>query len=386
MMHHRLGERTISVKAEQTTATAEPGPKHETPEKVIARIELPWRTVARVIITLAILWLIVRLWSILLLLLIGLLLTAALSPAVAWFQKHGLRRGTAVTAVLLSLLAGFALILLILIPPIVTETGNFADDMPTYVEHYQGVLQDSYPSLYQRLKDYADQKSRSGEIAVDVPVPRIIAAGAGVIQAVSDTVVVLVITAYLLLDGGRIYRWSVRYLPDNQEVKVRRAMPEISSVVSGYVAGQILTSLLFGIFAFVVLSLANVPQPLFLALLAAILDAVPIVGVFIATIPAVLLALTVSVPTAIVVVVAYVLYQQLENYVIVPRVYRGTLQISSFAVLVSVIVGSELLGIIGVLIALPIAAAIPVVERIWITGEPIPVATPESREATTDPA
>jgi predicted PurR-regulated permease PerM len=385
-MHHRLGAWTISVNLEKPTAPAEPGAQQAVPEKVIARIELPWRTIARVIITLAILWLIIRLWSILLLLLIGLLLTAALSPAVSWLQKHGMRKGTAVTAVLLSLLAGFALILLILIPPIVTETGNFADDLPSYVEHYQGVFQHRYPSLYQRLKDYADQKSQNGGFAVDVPVPRIIAAGAGVFQAISDTVVVLVITAYLLLDGGRIYRWSVRYLPDNQEVKVRQAMPEISSVVSGYVAGQLLTSLLFGTYAFIVLSLANVPQPLFLALLAAILDAVPIVGVFIATIPAILLALTVSVPTAVVVVVAYVLYQQLENYLIVPRVYRGTLQISSFAVLIAVIVGSELLGIIGALIALPIAAAIPVIERIWITGEPIPVSTPESREPTTDPA
>jgi predicted PurR-regulated permease PerM len=374
------------VNLEKPTAPAEPGAEQTPPEKVIARIELPWRTIARVIITLAILWLIIRLWSILLLLLIGLLLTAALSPAVSWLQKHGMRKGTAVTAVLLSLLAGFALILLILIPPIVTETGNFADDLPSYVEHYQGVFQHRYPSLYQRLKDYADQKSQNGGFAVDVPVPRIIAAGAGVFQAISDTVVVLVITAYLLLDGGRIYRWSVRYLPDNQEVKVRQAMPEISSVVSGYVAGQLLTSLLFGTYAFIVLSLANVPQPLFLALLAGILDAVPIVGVFIATIPAVLLALTVSVPTAVVVVVAYVLYQQLENYLIVPRVYRGTLQISSFAVLIAVIVGSELLGIIGALIALPIAAAIPVIERIWIRGEPIPVSTPESRDGSTDPA
>ncbi|MFL5759632.1 MAG: AI-2E family transporter [Thermomicrobiales bacterium] len=318
------------------------------------------------VIALTIILLIVRLWSILLLFIIGLLLTAALSPAVDWFQRRGLRRGTAVSCVLLALLIGFVLTLLILIPPIVSETSIFIKNSPDYVAHTKGVLQDRYPSLYQRLINYADQKSANGEIPVNLPVPRILAAGAGVFQVISDTVVVFVITAYLLLDGQRIYKWSVRYLPDNQERKVRQAMPEISSVVSGYVVGQVLTSLLFGIYAFVVLSLAGVPQPLFLALLAGILDAVPIVGVFIATIPAVLLALTVSIPVAVIVVVAYVLYQQVENYVIVPRVYRGTLQISSFAVLVAVIIGSELLGIIGALMALPIAAAIPVVERIWI--------------------
>jgi predicted PurR-regulated permease PerM len=161
---------------------------------------------------------------------------------------------------------------------------------------------------------------------------------------------------------------------------VRQALPEISKVVSGYLAGQVITSLLFGIFTFTVLSIAGVPQPLFLALLAGILDAVPIVGVFIATIPAFLLALTVSVPAAIAVLIAYVVYQQIENYVIVPRVYRNTLQISSFAVLIAVIIGSELLGIVGALIALPIAAAIPVVERVWIQPMPKPSSVAEEPE------
>jgi predicted PurR-regulated permease PerM len=383
MMHEREGAYVISSKAPKSTVST---PDQAKPERVIARIELPWQTVAKVILTLVIIWLLVRLWSILLLFLIGLLLTAALNPAVAWFQRRGLRRSSAVASVLVGVLAVFVIFLLILIPPIVDETGNFVDDLPQHVERTQGLLEDRYPSVYERLKAYADEQSRGGGIAFDVPVPRILSAGAGIFEGISNTIVVLVITAYLLLDGARIYRWSVRYLPDHQEAKVRRAMPEISAVVSGYVVGQIFTSLIFGIFAFIVLSIAGVPQPLFLALLAAILDAVPIIGVFVATIPAFLLALTVSVPTAVVVVIAYVIYQQVENYVIVPRVYRGTLQISSFAVLVAVIIGGELLGIIGVLMALPIAAAIPVVERIWIETVPIPSTVAEEPEPSSEPA
>jgi predicted PurR-regulated permease PerM len=109
-----------------------------------------------------------------------------------------------------------------------------------------------------------------------------------------------------------------------------------------------------------------VPQALFLSIVAAFADAIPIAGVIIATIPAVLLAFSVSLGTAVIVLAAYLAYQQVENYVIVPRIYNNTLQISSFAVLVSVLIGGELLGIVGVLLALPIAAAIPVIERIWI--------------------
>jgi predicted PurR-regulated permease PerM len=333
-----------------------------------------------------VIWLIVKLWTILLLLVIGMLLTAALYPAVEWLKHRGMRHSHAVTTVLLSVLAVFVIFLLILIPPIIDEAGNFTDDLPDLVDHTRGLLQDRYPSIYERLQNFAQQQSESGTIAADLPIPQILSVGAGIVQGISNTVIVLVITAYLLLDGSRIYRWSVRYLPDSQEMKVRQAMPEISKVVSGYLLGQIITSLLFGIFTFIVLSVAGVPQPLFLALLAAILDAVPIVGVFIATIPAFLLALTVSVPVAIAVLVAYIAYQQVENYVIVPRVYRNTLQISSFAVLIAVVIGSELLGIIGVLIALPLAAAIPVVERIWIQPAPKPSSVAEEPEPAPETA
>jgi predicted PurR-regulated permease PerM len=199
------------------------------------------------------------------------------------------------------------------------------------------------------------------------PVANIIAVGRSLFTGASNALLVLVMTAYLLSDGRRIYQWAVRYLPDDQEEKVRRALPEISHVVSGYVVGQLATSFLFGLFSFGILKAVGVPQALFLALIAALLDAVPIIGALIATVPAVLLALTVSPTAAIIVLVAYLIYQQIENYIIVPRVYRGTLQISSFAVLIAVLIGSELLGILGALLALPVAAAFPVVERIWIT-------------------
>ena len=135
--------------------------------------------------------------------------------------------------------------------------------------------------------------------------------------------------------------------------------------------GQLITSAMFGLFTSGVLTLVGVPQPVLLALLAALMDAIPIAGILIATVPAALLALTESWMAAAIVVAAYFAYQQVENYLIVPRVYRGTLQISSFAVLVAVLVGGQLLGILGVLLALPVAATLPVVERIW-RGEPAP--------------
>ncbi|CAN0484230.1 unnamed protein product, partial [Phaeothamnion confervicola] len=97
---------------------------------------------------------------------------------------------------------------------------------------------------------------------------------------------------------------------------------------------------------------------------------VPIVGVPAATVPALILAATVSWETAIVVLVAYIVYQQIENYLLVPRVFGNSLQVSSISILLGILVGGQLLGILGTLLALPITAAIPVIERVW--SEPLP--------------
>lgn len=327
----------------------------------ISKLELPGRTIVRVILTLVIIWLISRLWSVLLLGFIALLVAAALYPLVKRLERRGVHRTLSVAIVFVSLIGGLAALLLVLIPPLIDDGRQFAKDLPQYVDDAQRILNRN-PDIYQRLQDAAQQGSADPSTIFS----GVLRFSAGLIGAVSSTLIVLVLAVYILLDGERIYDWMVRYLPASQREKLDRAIPEVSHVVSGYVAGQLLTSLLFGVFTFGVLFALDVPQALFLAIVAAFADAIPIAGVILATIPAVLLAATVSIPAAAIVLVAYLIYQQIENYLIVPRVYKNTLQISSFAVLVSVLIGGELLGITGVLLALPIAAAIPVVERIWI--------------------
>jgi predicted PurR-regulated permease PerM len=349
MVRHLKGRRLIDSKE-----------RHDQ-RQVVSKLELPARTIARVIITLVIIWLLTRLWSVLLLGFIALLVAAALDPAVRRLERRGFKRPLAVGTVFLTLVAGIVLVLGLVVPPLIDDGREFAQELPGYVDDAQSILNQN-PDIYQRLHE-ASQRGAADPTAI---FGGLLTFSFGLIGAISNTLIVLVLAIYILVDGARIYSWMVRYLPVKQRERLDRAIPEVSSVVSGYVAGQTLTSALFGIFTFILLTALDVPQALFLAILAAFADAIPIAGVVIATIPAVLLAFSVSVPAAIIVFAAYMVYQQIENYIIVPRVYKNTLQISSFAVLVAVLVGGELLGIIGVLLALPIAAAVPVLERIWI--------------------
>jgi predicted PurR-regulated permease PerM len=330
------------------------------PAPVTVRHELPLRTIVTVLAVLALLWLLAQLWTLLLSLFIALLLTAALDPPVTRLERRGVPRSISIAVFVLALAGIVVGVAVLVVPPLLEQGTQLAEAAPGYLERFRLFTQ-ANPEVFTRV-----QAATAGSDADPQTVAsRFLAAGAGLFRGISAFLIVLVMTAYLLADGERIYDWTVRYLPQAQRIRVRQALPEISRVVSGYLLGQLLTSLLFGVFAYVVLSILGVPQPLLLAIVAAVADAIPVVGVVIATVPAVLLALTVSPLVAGIVLALYLAYQQVENYLIVPRVYRGTLELHPFAVLIAVLVGAQLLGVLGVLLALPIAAAVPVIERIW---------------------
>lgn len=328
---------------------------------VRARVEVPARTIVSVALGIFAVWLLVRLWSVLLLVVLALLLTAALDPVVSRLERRGWTRTRAVSALIVAMLALFALLLLLIVPPIVREGRDLSTNLPTYLAqakpYFKGHM-DSYNKMERAVTERANDPSLYLSHARGI--------GLGLTNALTQGLLLVTMTAYLLIaDGERTLFWLFRYLPAQQRTKVRRSLPEISRVVSEYVLGQLITSLLFGVFAIVLCLALGVPQAILLAILAFIADAIPIVGALIATVPAVLLALTVSPTVGGIVLVAYVLYQQIENHFIVPRVYNNALQISPFGVLLAVAIGAQLLGVIGALIALPIAAAIPAIERIW---------------------
>ena len=143
-------------------------------------------------------------------------------------------------------------------------------------------------------------------------------------------------------------------------------MHDARSVTFGYVAGNAATSLFAAIFVFVALSILRVPSALFLALLAGIADFIPAVGIVLAGLPAILMATTVSSGTAIAVAALYLAYHGIESYLIAPRVYGGKLCLSHLAVILAFAVGGEVGGVIGAILAMPVAALYPTIERIWL--------------------
>ena len=358
----------VTGKASDETSKISPEVRANAPDPIvtITRIELPFRTIFKVIMTLAILWFLWTINGILLQLFVAALLAAAMYPPIQWMVKRGVPKVVAILLVVLSVLLVLAGAIFIIAQPLFEQGRQLIDDLPTYTERLQRFFRTNQ-DLYDQLSSAVNSGSTSGSTIFN----GVLDIGQTTISAISTAFIVLILAVYILLEGGRMTRWLTSDLTWTHRDRVFRLIPELVKVVSGYIVGQLITSVAFGVFCFITLSILDVPQPLLLALLAAFADAIPIVGVPIATIPAVLLGLTVSWEVAVIVLVAYLIYQQFENYFLVPRVYQGTLQISSFAVLLSVLVGTTLLGVLGALLALPVAAAIPVITRVWL-GQEIP--------------
>ena len=341
------------------TGQREPAPPPQRPTP-----DIPWSLIVKAIIVIVAGYAAIRLLGILvpvlLVLLESLLLTCALTPPVHWLMRRGVGRGLAVAIVLIGIAVAVVAFIALITPPIITEGESTAAALPGYVNEMQGLLS-RFPSVNKQVQSAAN----TGAADPGAVLPFIASSGGNIISGVSDFIAVIFVSAYLLAGGERSFAYVEHYLPERFLNKIRRATPGVIRVVSGYVFGQAATSLLFGIFTFITLTILGVPQPLLLSVLAAALDAIPLVGTLFATAAAVLMALSVSPTVAIIVLALFLAYNVLESNIILPRIFGRAMGISSLVVLVAILIGYRLIGLIGVFVALPLAAAIPPAERAW---------------------
>jgi predicted PurR-regulated permease PerM len=250
----------------------------------------------------------------------------------------------------------------ILVPTIGNQGTAFVKSLPALKEQIFNRLPATGP-----VHDFANQLAASPALSNPEPVLKNLAAWGGVVlKSLLEFFVVLVVAIYFIADGERVYKWFLAFLPEIHRQKAELAGEEIATVVSHYMVGQVITSVLCALYAFGVLVLLHVPNAVLLAVLAGVLDVLPLIGFFLFAIPAVALAFTVSPTTGALVAVLYVAYHIIENYFIVPKVYGDRLRLSALTVLVSCLAAGLVAGVVGVILVLPIVASYPILERIWL--------------------
>ncbi len=334
-------------------------------QRVDIHLHLPTRTVVKVLATELIVWAGLQLWPEFVFVVIALLLAVALHPVVVALERRGLPRGPVVAGLAVVMVAAAVLVMVLVFTSLSQQVSALLQDFPGFRERLEARLPPDYPTL-RRVVAAIFALPSSPEVAAQLRRP--LTLGTVAVSGLVSAVFTLIVTLYLLLDGKRLYAWLIAYVPRVNRDRVAKTAEEVSEVVYAYVRGQIITSALFGVFALIVLHVFGVPAALPLAVLAALCDVIPMVGIILATVPAVLLALTRSPASAALVLICYVAYHLLEAYLIVPRVYGQRLRLSTLAVLLALMAGTTLQGLIGAVLVLPLVAAYPIIERIWLAG------------------
>lgn len=314
------------------------------------RIELTARGVLFVALSVAGIVLLRRLWPVVVLVITALIFMGALLPYVEWLVARNVRRGLAVFLVAFAVFAGIAGVFAITVPGLIDEFQHIRDQLPDWAQQAEDRLLDFgvEVDLEQRARDINWAEVLSGR-AVDY--------GQQALLALFGIFTIIVMTVYLLLDAPRLARFVYQFVPRGKEEDAAQLLQSLTRVVGGYIRGQFITSLIIAAYTFVVLTIVGVPNALAFAVLAGIADVIPLVGAYIAVGPPALAASDLSMTHAIVVLVALLIYQQFEDRFLVPRVYGATLNLPPLVVLVTVLIGGELLGVVGVLLSLPAAAA-----------------------------
>jgi predicted PurR-regulated permease PerM len=298
---------------------------------------------------------------------VALFFALALNPVVEWLQRRGLRRrGAAAGATYLLALAVIVGLGFLFVPTLVNQSNDFAKAVPNYVHDLTkgrgrlGFLERKY-QIVEKVRHAVNTGGASKLVGLSGTA---IAVTKGVITLVVATITIIFMTFFMLLEGPT---WVERFfdlLPEESRPRWRAVGRDIYRTVGGYVFGNLLISVIAGVGTSIALYILGVPFAVALGVLVAVLDLIPLAG---ATLAAILVttvaALTQGWVAAVIIVVFFVVYQQIENHLLQPIIYGRTVQLSPLVVLIAVLIGAELAGILGALGAIPIAGSIQVIVR-----------------------
>lgn len=274
-----------------------------------------------------------------------------------------------VTALLLLIMGTFVLL------PFIHEFDKFIIDLPDLIAQIQDITvkvqqRASLLELPAHINTIIEQTIASAASFSADLAKRILQAAFGFASSIVELVVVPVLTYYFLKDWRILKEKIIAMFTVESRITVRKIIEEMAMVISGYIRGQVLISIVIGLLVFSGMFLLRVDYPLVLGLLAACTETIPIVGPIIGSVPAIMLAYLHSPELAFKVVLFYIVIHQVENQIVVPNIMGHTIDLHPVIIIISLLIGGQLLGIIGMLLAVPAAALLRVlIRQLWITIE-----------------
>jgi predicted PurR-regulated permease PerM len=334
------------------------------------------RTVLFVFFLLLGIWLVVQLRSVVVQVILAVILAAGMAPLVDWFtvseQSRRWRwrppRALVVLLLYVVLIALIGALGALVLPPLLAEIEDLIRRIPTYVSSVEGwllTLPTRYPflpafnvdqDLAGLLQNAASQIS--GVLSQALVVVRV---AISFLSGTFNAILTLILALYITSDSRRIVGYLVSFLPADRQTQAERVAQRIGMRLGGWVRGQLMLSAIIGLVTLLGLSLIGVRYAVLLAIVAAIGEAIPMVGPIVSAVPAIVIAFIYSPQQGFLTLGLYILIQQLENHLIVPRVMSRAVELHPLVVILALLAGSELLGVTGAILSVPVAAALSVV-------------------------
>jgi predicted PurR-regulated permease PerM len=322
--------------------------------KRILRVEVAPITIINTVHIVSAAWLLVYLLPVLLILVASLMIVGTLSPAVQWVEARGLRRGIAIAIIFSVLLLIILLLVTLTIPALIAQVTSLIEQEPElrarvvkFLASYQ--ITASFANTLRNFQYGALIESSGSEVfAFSRRLLEIIAYSAGAVF----------LALYIMIDGDRLRGAVFAVVPRSHHIRLSRILINLQTIVGGYLRGQLITCLFMGLFLFALLKACGIPNAMAFALFGGIADVLPFIGIFLTIGPAVLAALAKGPVITTIVLVALLCYEEFESRFLIPVVYGRALRLPSSVVLFSLIAGGTLYGIVGALLALPMAATI----------------------------
>ncbi len=295
------------------------------------------------------------------LILIALFLATGLNPAVEAIRSRGVSRVTAVTIIFVSVIAFVIFFAWVVVPPVVSQGSQLINSLPSLLQDLKSNatinrLNEQFAiidTLQAKLREFTED----GTLLVST-FGGVIGVGRSVISGTFSALTILVLTLYFITSLPQMVKLGVRLAPASRRDRVAKLTNAIIARVGSFVGAQIFIAFMAAIFVVVLGILLGLPSPVAIAMVVFVCALVPLIGHFLGSAVVTIIALTVSIPVGVIALITYIVYVQIENYIVTPRIMKKTLEVPGAVTIVAALIGSSLLGLVGGLLAVPVAAAI----------------------------
>lgn len=296
---------------------------------------------------------------------VSIIISAALSPTVDRLTKWRIPRALSIIFIYLLVLGLLGGIIYFVLPPMITQIKQLAESLPTYFTTFANLLNNlregSISGILNASQDSLNSISNFlGQIANNLFTTTV-----GFFSGAAAVVMVFILTLYFLLDENGIKKFFVSLFPVKQKGQLISIANKMGTKLGGWLRGQLILAVAVGLVVYIGMLIIGMPYALTLGILAGALEIVPVMGPIIAAIPAILIAFTISPATALVVTIFYILVQELENKLLVPKIMQYAVGLNPVTIIIIILIGAKLMGILGILLSIPVASVIYVLLEEW---------------------